>query len=134
MPLLKMYGLFISHPWDRDVEYERLVTMLHAAPYFRWRNYSVPASRPLPGGPGLGEQLRNQIRPAGIVIILAGMYVNHREWIQHEIDLARSMSKPMIGVYPWRQQRTPALVEQSVVEMVHWNTPALIRAIRQHSL
>lgn len=134
MPRLKDYRLFISHPWTHDPEYERLVSLLRSAKWFRWRNYSVPVSRPLPGGPSLGDQLLGQIRPVHAVLILAGMYANHREWIQAEMDLASSLDKPMIGVVPWRQRRVSTRVRDSVREMVHWNTASIVDAIRRHAL
>lgn len=134
MPVLKTYDLFISHAWDRNDEYERLVTMLNGAPLFSWRNYSVPRTDPLPGGRTLGAQLDGQVRPVNAVIILAGMYVNHREWIQKEIDLAQSYAKPIIGLYPWGQQVAPVQVIQAAATMVRWNTDSIVAAIRAHAL
>ncbi|MCK6565117.1 MAG: TIR domain-containing protein [Dehalococcoidia bacterium] len=134
MPYLKTYDLFISHAWDHNEEYERLVNMLNTAPYFKWRNYSVPRTDPLPGGRTLGAQLDGQVRPVNAVIILAGMYVNHRDWIQKEIDLAQGYRKPIIGLYPWGQERAPVQVTQVAVEMVRWNTDSIISAIRTHAL
>lgn len=134
MPALKNYRLFISHPWTHDPEYEQLVTLLRSATYFRWSNYSVPISRPLPGGSTLEEQLLDQIRPVHAVLILAGMYVNHRAWIQKEMDLATSLGKPMIGIIPWRQKRTSTAVRDAVLTMAHWNTSAIVAAIRRHAL
>lgn len=133
MPRLKTYDLFISHAWDYNDEYYRLVNMLNAAPNFKWRNYSVPEHDPLSGGDQLAEQLGRQVRPVNAVLILAGMYVNHRDWIQHEIELARSYNKPIIGLYPWGQQRAPTQVT-SVAHMVRWNTSSIVTAIRTHAL
>jgi len=134
MPSLKTFDLFISHAWDYNAEYYRLVEILNAAPNFKWRNYSVPRHDPLAGGAQLSEQLRNQVRPVNAVLILAGMYVNHREWIQHEIDLAKSYTKPLIGVFPRGQERAPLQVTTSVNAMVRWNTASIVTAIRQHAL
>jgi hypothetical protein len=134
VPALKFYDLFISHAWDRNDEYERLVSMLNSANHFSWRNYSVPKADPLPGGRTLGSQLDAQVRPVNAVLILAGMYVNHREWIQKEIDLALSYGKPIIGVYPWGQERAPMQVSVAAVVMVRWNTESIVEAIRQVAL
>jgi hypothetical protein len=38
MPHLNTYDLFISHAWDYNAEYYRLVDMLNNAPNFKWRN------------------------------------------------------------------------------------------------
>ena len=82
----------------------------------------------------LEGQLRNQIRPVNVVIILAGMYVAYSDWIQFEIDFAATINKPMIGVRPWGQQRTPVAVQDSVDEMVGWRTDSIVRAIRQRAI
>lgn len=134
MPALKTYDLFISHAWDYNEEYYRLVEMLNGAPNFKWRNYSVPEHDPLAGGSQLRQQLRGQIRPVNAMLILAGMYVNHRDWIQSELDLAREYSKPIIGIYPRGQERAPAQVVAASTAMARWNTDSVIEAIRLHSL
>lgn len=134
MPALKTYDLFISHAWDRHDEYERLVAMLHSASNFSWRNYSVPKSDPLPGGRNLASQLQGQIKPVNAALILAGMFVNHRDWILKEIELAQSYSKPIIGIYPWGQERAPVQVDAASVVMVRWNTDSIVTAIRKHAI
>ena len=62
------------------------------------------------------------------------MYVNHRKWIQEEIDIAQSYSKPIIGVIPWGQERVPIEVQKIAEEMVGWQTSSIVDAIRRWSL
>jgi hypothetical protein len=87
MPRLKEYRIFISHAWNYTEEYFRLVEMLENARLFKWKNYSVPEHDPLPNS-RLVVQLRDQIQPVNIVIILSGMEVAYSDWIQQEIDIA----------------------------------------------
>lgn len=134
MPALKIYGLFISHAWDRHEEYERLVAMLDSASNFSWRNFSVPRTDPLPGGRTLASQLQAQIRPVNAALILAGMFVNHRDWILKEIELAQWYSKPIIGIVPWGNQRIPVQLEEAAVAMVRWNTDSIVAAIRSYAI
>lgn len=47
MPKLKTYNIFISHSWKYSDDYEGLVALLNNAPYFSWRNYFVPATKPV---------------------------------------------------------------------------------------
>mgnify|MGYP001952937625 CR=1 FL=1 len=133
---LKTYRIFISHSWDYHKEYYRLVDMLNDAPRFKWQNYSVPKHDALDTATDreLEAALRNQISPTHIVIILAGMYVNHRKWIQKEIEIAQDFGKPIIGVVPWGGERTPTQVSDAAEEMVRWNTDSIVGAIRRHSL
>lgn len=134
MPTLKTYDLFISHAWRYNDEYYRLVEMLQAAPNFKWRNYSVPEHDPLAGGPQLERQLDGQIRPVNAMIILAGMYVNHREWIQKEVNLAQRYGKPIIGIKPWGNTVVPLQVSTASKTVVSWNTDSIIDAIRRYAI
>ena len=136
MPRLKTYDVFISHAWTYHDDYYRVERFLNDAPFFRWRNYSVPEHDPLqlPSTSALTEQLRKQIRPVNVVLILAGMYVAHSDWIQFEIDFANAINKPMIGIRPWGQQRIPSAVTNSVKEMVGWRTESIVSAIRKWAI
>lgn len=136
MPQLKTYDLFISHAWEHNAEYYRLIELLGAAPYFHYRNYSVPEHDPL--GTRTPQQLwsalERQIRPVNCVVVLAGMYVNYRDWMKAEIDIAQNFNKPIIGLIPRGQQRTPLEVQNAANQMVGWTTVSIVQAIRDHSI
>lgn len=135
MPTLRTYYLFISHAWTRKPEYIRLVNMLDAAPRFQWRNYSVPVADPLHANSrrALERELDDQIRPTQAVLIISGMYVNLRDWIQYEIDKAVEWEKPIIGIIPRGNERLPREVTDVAAEMVGWNTNSIVSAIRRHA-
>ena len=136
MPSLRDYYLFISHAWTHNDEYERLVNLLNNAPNFRWRNYSVPVANPLHANnkTALKRELNDQIRPTQAVLIVSGMYVHYREWIQYEIDKALEWEKPIIGIRPYGSERIPKEVTDVADEMVGWNTNSIVSAIRTHAL
>jgi Thoeris protein ThsB, TIR-like domain len=136
MPALKTYHLFISHAWQYNADYYRLVEMLDAAPYFSWKNYSVPQHDPLATrtDAGLERALQRQIAPTHIVVIIAGMYAHYREWLQKEIDMAVEMGKPIIGIKPRGQERIPKAVQEAARVVVGWSTTPIVDAIRQNTL
>ena len=137
MPRLRIYRLFISHAWRHHEEYDRLVDLLNRAPYFHWQNYSSPEHDPVVdpdtrvGKRILEQALRNQIRPVHCVLVLAGMYAAHSDWIQRELDLAREMGKPIIGVKPRGRERMPRVVADAADEIVGWRTDSILQAIRR---
>lgn len=133
MPYLHNYRLFISHAWRYSDGYERMVRFINEANHFIWTNYSVPESKAFSGLTSLqlGEQLKAQLRPAQCVVILAGMYVAHSGWIQYEIDSAKALGKPILGVVPWGAERTPAAVVNSADKMVNWNSASIVAGIRE---
>jgi len=136
----KTYFLFISHAWKYHSDYDRIVRMLNEAPYFSWRNYSVPRHDPVldPDDPDdkqtLIKELKDQIRPTHCVLILAGMYAAHSFWIQKEIDISVSFGKPIVGIKPWGHGRIPKAISDVAKEIVGWNTSSIVAAIRKHSL
>jgi hypothetical protein len=136
MPPLKTYDLFISHAWQYDDDYYRLVEFLREARWFNWRNYSVPQHDPLNTrtNKDLAEELQQQIRPVNAVLIISGMYVTYREWIQYEIEVAQYYRKPIIGIRPWGAERIPVQVQQAAITMVGWNTNSIVSAIRTYSI
>ena len=134
--MVRQYNFFVSHSWTYSEEYTRFVNLLESRGYFNFKNYSVPDVKGLDTTTDteLRGALWNQIRPTHIVIILAGMYVNHSQWIQIEMEIALGMGKPMIGIKPHGNQLTPVQVSSSVKEVVNWNTDSIVEAIRRYAL
>lgn len=133
MPYLHDYRLFISHAWSYSERYERAVKFLNEANNFSWINYSVPESDAFPrmSNAELTEAMRRQIRPTQCVVIVSGMYINHSNWIQFEMDFAKSLGKPILGIRRWGEQRTPQSVVDCADEMVSWNSASIVDAIRR---
>jgi hypothetical protein len=140
MPSLKTYDLFVSHAWTYGDEYTRLITLLNSANNFQYRNYSAPQDRPIaPLGQRLEKKdlisaINNKIRQVNAFLLLSGMYIKHREWIQNEIDFALNYRKPIISIVPWGQERVPREIEVFSSATVRWNTDSIVGAIRQHAI
>ncbi len=133
MPALHTYRLFISHAWKYNEDYYKLLNFLNEASNFKYANYSVPEHDPVDASNNnkLAEELRQQIRPVEIVIILGGMYVAYSDWIQFEIDYAKDLGKPILGVKPRGAQVMPRAVQEAADEIVGWNTSTIVSAIRK---
>ena len=130
MPQLYPYRIFISHAWDYNDEYYKLEKMLTEYPNFEFRNYSVPRHDAFETGTELTRKLRDQMKPVQVVIILAGMYAAHSDWIQFEIDEAKRLKKPIIGVKPWGQERIPRSVQEAARAIHGWNIAPIVESIR----
>lgn len=132
------YRLFISHAWGHNDEYYKLEIMLNNSPYFKWKNYSVPQHDGFEKETDLEEALKRQIRPVNAVLILAGMYANYSDWIEFEVEFSESISKPIIVVKPWGQQRIPSYLQEIANKpentMVGWNIESIVTAIRNYSI
>lgn len=136
MPTLRKYHLFISHAWQYNAAYYRLVSLLNGTNNFEWVNYSVPEHKPadVNNKTELEKALRYCIRPAQCVLVISGMYVSYRKWIQYEIDLASEWRKPIIGIKPWGNENIPSEVSSVAQSLVGWQTTSIVEAVRKHSL
>jgi len=136
---MRTYDIFISHAWAYDERYEGIVRLLDSASGFSWRDYSVPRSAPVVdrnsriGVIVLTARLREQIRQSSCFILVAGMFIHHRNWVQREIEIAKNFRKPIIAVRRRGQLRTPLEVESYADQTVNWNSNSLVMAIRNHS-
>jgi len=93
----------------------RIYQWFEETPLFDWYNCSVPShdSCRERTKKGLKECLSRQISRADAVIVIAGMYVAYREWIQYEIEEAMRMEKVIIGIRPWGSYNIPRLVQEA---------------------
>ncbi len=130
----KEYKIFVSHSWTYDEHYERIVEFLDEVPSLDWQNHSVPSTDPLPAtnDEALKRELRDQIRPASVVVVSAGMYGAYSKWISIELDLAEEFDKPVIGIVPHGQERVPAKIQESATVQVGWRQASLIDALADH--
>lgn len=128
-----IYNIFISHSWSYSNQYEKLLNLLKARPYFEFKDYSVPKNDPIHNAPydyQLRAAIKNQIQHASCVIILAGVYASYSKWIDIEIALAKELNKKIIAVEPYANSNTSAKVKNAASEIVKWNTDSIVKAIR----
>ena len=127
------YHLFISHSWTYSDAYDKLVKLLDEANNFDYKNYSVPKDDPIHDADNtkeLKEAIREQMKHASRVLILAGVYATYSKWINIEIDLASEMRKKIIAVEPWGAERTSKVVKDNADYIVKWNTSSIVNAIK----
>ena len=133
---MRTHNLFFSHSWSYSDQYERLVRLLRARPYFRFRDYSVPRNDPIHNVSNdreLKDAIRQRMRPCGVVVILAGVYGTYSRWINIEIALAKEgfgSAKPIVAVAPWGAKKTSQKVKHAADRIVRWNTNSVVGAIR----
>jgi hypothetical protein len=128
------YNLFISHSWAYGDAYEKLIGLLDSkGGYFPYKNYSVPQNDPIHNAPNqvaLRAAIERQIKPASVVLILAGVYSTYSKWINVEIEIAKQLGKPIIAIEPWGSEKTSAVVKNAADKIVKWQTDSIVSAIR----
>jgi len=135
MPLLRDYHILISHSWSYSNQYDTVCAWLDHAQNFQWSNYSVCCDNPLDTETDaeLKDKLRSRISSSSCIVALSGMYAAYSKWIDYEIVTAQDMSKPIIGIEPWGQERVPTLIQNASTVMAGWNSNSVIRAIRDYA-
>lgn len=132
---MALYNLFISHSWAYGDKYDRMCEMLDSqvTTYgFNYKNYSVPKNDPIHNAPSeakLKEAIRAQIKPASVVVIMAGVYSTYSKWINIEIELAQEMGKKILAVEPWASERTSQTVKNAADKIVKWNSSSIVDGI-----
>ncbi|MFC7130556.1 TIR domain-containing protein [Haloferax chudinovii] len=130
----RAYRLFVSHSWKYSEHFERIQEFLDDDDRLEWHNFSIPEDDPLEfeDRNDLRQKLYQQVRQANVIIVIAGMYVSHSEWIEEEIEMAEHFDKPIIGVRPNGNQRIPASVQEAAVDIVGWRQKSIVNAIAKH--
>ena len=130
----KTYNLFVSHSWSYGDAYDRLIGLLDAAPYFSFKDFSVPKDEPVhnaPNAAALYEAIKRQIAPCHVVLIMAGKYATYSNWINKEIRIAKTdFSKPIVAVKPWGAEQISTVVREAADVEANWNTNSITEAIR----
>lgn len=132
---MALYNLFISHSWAYGDAYDKVTEMLDSQVKvngFNYRNYSVPKNNPIHDAPSsaqLREAIRAQIKPASVVVILAGVYATYSKWINIEIELAKEMNKKILAIQPWAAEKTSTTVKDAAHKIVGWNSSSIVNGI-----
>ena len=130
--------VFVSHSWHYSDHYQTLQEWIFDT---RWsigqaslnlRDYSVPKDDPIHNTRTereLREAIYRKIERSHVIVIPTGMYANYSKWIGKEINGAKTMSKPILAVNPWGQQRTSSVVAQAAAKTVGWNKKSVVDGI-----
>ena len=108
--------VFVTHTFSEHPDYFRVFEYLESAPNFFYINCSAPDQ--IPGGGGkeaVKEALREQIKPSEVVIVLGGMYAEHRDWLTYQMDAAQAFEKPLVALEPFGgvEELAPAVAERA---------------------
>ena len=134
MPVLRTYHVFISHCWEYNSDYYRLVDWLNKENLFKWKNLSVPEERALQEDRRFESHLRRRLGDSDILLVIIGMEIAHRHWIKWEIKWARIRGIRIVGVMPNGGQRVPKVVGDARCPIVGWRRDSVIGAIRELAL
>lgn len=134
----KTYELFISHGWEYNDNYYRMIEFLDKAQNALDAFTYEPASDAAHDAPHrkyedeLKVEMRAQIDRSDAVFILSDQYEHHAYWLDFAMDHARNSGIPVLGMRPWGEKNTPAAVEQHSDTLLQWNTGDVEKAINKY--
>lgn len=127
--------IFVTHTFSDNSDYVRVFEYLESVSNFFYKNCSDPDQRPASGNKeDLKEELRTQITAAEIVLLPAGMYPEHREWLMYQMVAAKASSIPLVALEPFGGVgNVHADITARVVATVAWNEREIVDAVRQYA-
>ncbi len=133
--MVKAYNVFVSHSWDHSDDLDNLHDLLIRRGYFSYSSHEVNKYSPINSSNTayIKQRLKERIRNSNIVLALAGIYASHSDWMKWEIETAKELGIPIVGIIPRGQERISRIVFDNSIVDIRWNTESIVQAIRAHA-
>lgn len=126
------YRVYVTHVFQDDEDYQRVFEYLESRDNFFYLNSSDLTKMPADGGPeSVKEELRNQIKPAEVVIMPVAVFDSNPDLVAFQLDVAEAFAKPIIAIQSFGD--TVAIRKDIIdrcADFIEWNDRALIEAIK----
>lgn len=126
--------LFVTHAWTDNDDYVRVFEYLEASGTFYYLNSSQPqAKRPI-DRESQREDLRRQIAPCEVIVVLPSVYAIAQELVTFQMNFAKSAERPIIAMENFAStEPLPNAIKDLADEVSSWNERNLIDALRRHA-
>src|ERR1039458_3242404 len=126
--------LFVSHAWEENDDYARVFEYLEASGTFYYLNTSQPqAKRPI-DKESQREDLRRQIAPCEVVVVVPGAYFIAPELVLFQMTFAKAADRPFVAMENFGSSvPLPKAIADMADEVSAWNERNLIDALRRQA-
>jgi len=126
--------LFVSHSWEENEDYNRVFEYLEASGTFYYQNTSQPqAKRPI-DKESQREDLRRQIAPCEVVVIVPDAYKRAPDLIVFQMNFAKAADRPIVAMENFGStEALPRAIKELADEVCGWNERDLIDALRRQA-
>ncbi|MEA3150459.1 MAG: hypothetical protein QOD56_1398 [Gammaproteobacteria bacterium] len=126
--------LFVSHSWEENEDYNRVFEYLEAPGTFYYQNTSLPdAKRPL-DKESQREDLRRQIAPCEVVVVVPAAYKRAPELVQFQMNFAKAADRPIVAMENFGStEALPKAIKDLADEVCAWTERDLIDALRRQA-
>jgi hypothetical protein len=126
--------LFVTHAWADNEDYTRVFEYLEASGNFYYKNTSQPqAKRPI-DKESQREDLRRQIAPCEVVVVVPGAYFIAPELVLFQMTFAKAADRPIVAMENFGSSTPlPKAIAEMADEVSAWNERNLIDALRRQA-
>jgi len=126
--------LFVAHCWDENDDYSRVFEYLEAPGTFYYHNTSQPqAKRPI-DKESEREELRRQIAPCEVVIVVPAAYRASPDLVLFQMNFAKAADRPIVAMENFGStEPLPKAIKDLADEVSAWNERGLIDALKRQA-
>src|ERR1700736_2083711 len=126
--------LFVTHAWVENDDYTRVFEYLEASGTFYYKNTSQPqAKRPI-DKESQREDLRRQIAPCEVVVVVPAVYQLAPELVLFQMNFAKAADRPIVAMENFGSTAPlPKPIKDLADEVCAWTERDLIDALRRQA-
>ena len=126
--------LFVTHAWLENDDYARIFEYLEASGTFYYTNTSQPqAKRPI-DKESQREDLRRQIAPCEVVVVLPAVYAMAPDLVLFQMNFAKAADRPIVAMETFGStEALPKAIKDLADEVCPWNERSLVDALRRQA-
>jgi hypothetical protein len=124
--------LFVSHAWLESDDYARIFEYLEASGNFYYLNTSQPHAKQPIDKESQREDLRRQIAPSEVIVVLPAVYQMAPELVLFQMNFAKAADRPIVAMENFGSTLPlPKAIKDLADEVSPWNERSLIDALRR---
>jgi hypothetical protein len=126
--------LFVTHAWEENEDYSRVFEYLEAPGTFYYHNTSLPhGNRPI-DRESEREELRRQIAPCEVVIVVPSAYRAAADLVMFQLNFAKAADRPIVAMENFGSTAPlPKAIHELADEVSAWNERSLIDALKRQA-
>jgi hypothetical protein len=126
--------LFVTHAWVETDDYTRIFEYLEASGNFYYLNTSQPQAKKPIDKESQREDLRRQIAPCEVVVVVPGAYFIAPELVLFQMNFAKAADRPIVAMENFGSvDPLPKAIKDVADEVCAWNERNLIDALRRQA-
>ena len=126
--------LFVTHNWEDSHDYSRVFEYLESPGTFYYLNTSQPHGKRPIDKESQREELRRQIAPCEVVIVLPAVYKAEPELVLFQMTFAKAADRPVVAMENFGSTAPlPKAILDLADEVSPWNERSLIDALRRQA-